>query len=84
MNNRAHLKAIVAIWMTNGNQPVDGANDTRYEFCDDSWSEAAHRTEQLLADGMLTNASGGAYMENTETFDLDVWPTAAGIFEAIS
>lgn len=70
-----HLMGIVAIWMTNGNKPVDGGNDTRYEFFSGSWCDAAEATDVLIEYECLAHAS----LEN----DYLVIPTAKGIYEAI-
>lgn len=82
-----HLCGIVALWLTNGQQPVDGGNDTRYDFFRGGWMEAADATVELLQDGYLANASGwemtGYDWNADDDRDLDVWPTAKGIFYAI-
>lgn len=79
---RSHLKAVVAIWLTNGQKPVDGANSPR-DFVDNDWLGAANVTEELIESGHLANASGDLAMQG-DFCDLNVWPTAKGLFEALS
>lgn len=76
MNNetRNHLRGIIAIWMTNGNKPVDGGNDTRYEFFSGGWDEAARATVELIELGYAEHKS----LDN----DFAVVPTSRGIMAA--
>ncbi len=77
---RNQLKGIVSIWLTNGQRPVDGGNDTRYEFFTGSWMDAANATTQLI-DLSLVEAPKVTEYE----YDIGrVVPTAKGIFEAIT
>jgi hypothetical protein len=80
---RSHLKGIVAIWLTNGQKPVDGANDTRYDFFDGGWMEAADATEELIEGGYVANVIGTG-PEATGEGEIHVTPTARGIYEAMS
>lgn len=84
-NHRRYLAAIVAIWMTNGHEPVDGANDPR-EFIADEWVGAFETTRDLVSQEYLAwadpeeeerRSSGGG------TYSI-VIPTTQGLFEVLS
>ena len=75
IDTKNHLRGIVALWMTNGNKPVDASNDTRYDFFSGGWIEAAEATGELVEAGLV---------EIKGATDQDVVPTAKGIFEAMS
>lgn len=77
---RSHLKAVVSIWLTNGNARVDGANEPR-EFCGGDWFEAQRNTEQLVSDGYCQWADP---VLAKEAGYADIVPTAKGIYEALS
>ena len=82
-DERDHLRGIVALWLTNGNKPVDGGNDTRYFAFKGGWVEAFEATQTLLQLGYVENGGGPLDEDDYITaHDLDVWPTALGIFEA--
>lgn len=73
----AHLRGIVAVWMTNGQQPVNGANDTRtHDFFDGSWTDAAEETLTLAEQGYVEQAGEAEPCVN-------VVPTAKGVFVAM-
>lgn len=74
-----HLRGIVAIWLTNGNKPVDGGNETRYEMFSGGWEDAYEATHELLGMGFLA----APIDEETGPDISKVTPTAQGIFEAI-
>jgi hypothetical protein len=77
MTQREQLKAIVAIWLTNGNKPVDGCNDTR-EYLAGDYYNAMTVTRVLCLGGFLE-------AEMDEDYALDaVVPTAKGILEVLS
>lgn len=69
---RAHLQGIVAIWLTTGQQPVDGPNDTRYDFFDGDYEAAHDATRELIEAGLVL------WAENFR-----VVPTAKGVFVAM-
>lgn len=79
------LRGVVALWLTNGNKPVDGGNDTRYDFFRGGWVDAAEATEELIRNGYLESSTGGRWAEDDFLMkgDLMVWPTAKGIFEVL-
>lgn len=75
-----HLRGIVAIWLTNGQKPVDAGNETRYDMFDGGWMEAANATQTLYEAGMVEAS------ELSDYGDIDVnsvTPTAKGVFEAM-
>lgn len=72
-----HLRGIVALWMTNGNQPIEGGNDTRYEFFRGGWGEAHEATHELVDAGFCEWTRPG------DEDDLHVVPTAKGIGECL-
>jgi hypothetical protein len=80
-DERDHLRGIVAIWMTNGNNPVDGGNDTRYDFFRGGWMEAAEATGFLAQNGYVTAPESGDHGEIDVS---QVTPTAKGIYEAMA
>lgn len=71
----AQLKAIVSLYLTNGGEPIDGCNDTRYWALADGWHEAYELTHALVRDGLLV-----AQREDDMS---RVTPTAKGIFVAL-
>lgn len=76
-----HLRGIVALWLTNGNNPVEGGNDTRYDFFRGGWSDAAFATEELVSLGLCKWAVDRNADEDYH--DLHVIPTAKGIGECL-
>lgn len=78
---RDQLRGIVAIWLTNGNKPVDAGNETRYEFFSGGYMEAADATDTLAKLGLVLAPEA----DDAGTIDVSrTVPTAKGIFEAIS
>lgn len=84
-----HLAGIVALWLTNGHEPVDGGNDTRYFAFKGGWMDAADATRELLNEGYIDNAQGDGQAEGDPwdpdffSEDLNVWPTAKGLWEVL-
>lgn len=78
-----HLCGIVALWLTNGQKPVEAGNDTRYDFFRGGWIDAYNATVELLNAGLVANASGWEMpdyeWQSDDGSDLMVWPTATGI-----
>lgn len=78
-DERMFLKAVVAVWLVNGQNPVDGANEPR-EFVHNDYFGSASIVNDLVSDGYLANASGEATYDPA---NLEVWPTAKGLFEVL-
>lgn len=81
----SHLRGIVALTLS-GQQFVDGANDTRYEYFSGGWLDATVVTEELVADGYLiwVDGNGAPFEPDMDDLPTNVRPTALGIFTAIS
>lgn len=84
---RDQLRGIVAIWLTNGQKPVDGCNDTRYEYFAGGYNEAYEATRALVNEGFLEcevdRFEYQGEVEETPNYG-KVWPTTRGVFEAIA
>lgn len=74
------LRAIVAIWLTEGHRWIDGCNDPRVLVSVD-WYEARAMTDELVGDGLLKLMQPPRDDEETNFI---VQPTTDGVFEAIS
>ena len=84
---RDQLRGIVAIWLTNGQKPVDACNDTRYDYFAGGYNDAHEATRSLVEDGFLECDVDRFEWEGEVEVTLNyskVWPTARGVFEAIS
>ena len=77
-DERDHLRGIVALWLTNGNKPVDAGNETRYWSFPGGRMEAANAVETMICDGLLDAPLADDYVHDVSM----VVPTARGIFEA--
>lgn len=76
-----HLRGIVAIWLTNGQKPVEGGNDTRYDFFRGGVIEAWDATRELVNAGLCEFTSPND--EDGYNSDYYVIPTAKGIGECL-
>lgn len=81
MIERDHLKGIVAVWLTNGNKPVDANNDTRYWAFKGGWSDAAFATDDLVSEGLIVYANDTGPDDYRDNYL--VVPTERGVYEAI-
>lgn len=88
MTDRMLLKAIVAAYLSNDMQPVDGPNEGR-EFTDHDYISAVEAINELIHEEYLNaesieSANGDSSLRFIDYGVSSVTPTAKGIFEALT